>query len=189
MSFYLECWLRGYAKDHLREIARNSEGYHPHITFIRPFELIKTEEVIGTVLDFCDEKPLIPFTLKGKSYFDNNISYVPVINCEQLLNFNNELEEELEGKVNFSKKLNNEKILHATVEFKDPNYVCPDINQYMLRLTGIKDKQIWFSYDFVTREFFNREESLNKKRWHNTVHEFSKQTNLLPTRNGYQKIN
>jgi hypothetical protein len=44
------------------------------------------------------------------------------------------------------------------------------------------------SYDFVTQKTLNREESLDKIMWYNTVHEFTKQYNLLPTRNGYKLL-
>ena len=44
----------------------------------------------------------------------------------------------------------------------------------MLRLTGIRDNLIWFSYDFVTGEVLNRDESLNHSLWIQTVQRFSK---------------
>jgi len=57
----------------------------------------------------------------------------------------------------------------------------------MLRLTIIKNKKIWFSYDFVTNKVLSREESLSKENWHNTVHQFTEKYKLLPTKQGYKK--
>jgi len=162
MSYYLEVWLRGFAKNHLRAISRqNPEFYHPHITLVRPFE-IKTgeEEVRRKIVAFCNKRKPIPFSLEGREVFPEGVSYVPVVACESLLQFNDELEGLLEGNVEFAPRLGEQKVLHATVDFLDPNYVCPRMNQHMLRLTGIRNKRIWFSYDFRTQRELTREESL-----------------------------
>jgi hypothetical protein len=39
----------------------------------------------------------------------------------------------------------------------------------MLRLTCLRDKKIWFSFDFVTQTVLNREDSLDEKRWEETL--------------------
>lgn len=190
MNYYLEVWLRGFAKDHLREISsQESENYHPHITFVRPFEIKgDPEEVKKIIIDFCSSKQPIYFVLQGKNDFEGKIKYVPIEESERLLEFNNGLEEILNGKVIFSEKLDDDKILHATVDFNKEIEPSERIEQYMLRLTAIRDKKIWFSYDFVTEETLTREESLNKNKWYRTVHEFSNEYGLLPTRNGFGKI-
>lgn len=185
MSYFLEVWFRGFAKDYLRSISNNKNKKH-HMTFIRPFDLIKSEEEVKqNIVSFCQNKELIKFTLEGKDSFNKTTNYVP-IHSPKLLEFNYDLEKAIEKDVNFVEKLNKEKILHATVDSKEFN--CPTIEQYMLRLTAIKDKKIWFSYDFVTKQVLSREESLDKAKWYSTVHEFTNQTDLLPTRQGYKKI-
>lgn len=193
MTYTLEIWLRGFAKDHLRDIStRDKEVYHPHITLVRPFDinLESNEEYIKNIIcGFCEDVSPIHFSLEGKNKFAEGISYVPVTDNLRLLNFNNDLEQLLESEVDFFPKLNTEKILHVTTEFSRNLDSCIHIDQYMLRLTGIRNKKIWFSYDFVTQQVLSREDSLDKSKWYQTVHEFSKKSNLLPTREGYKKIN
>ena len=190
MTYYLEVWLRGFAKDYFREIStRDEESYHPHITLVRPFQITTNtneESIKENTLAFCKDKRPISFSLKGKSTFEGNVNYVPVINCVELLRFNDGLEQLLNDNVEFAKKLNDKKILHATIDVGKEINKCPRIDQYMLRLTGIKDKRIWFSYDFVTQRALDRKESLDKSKWYQTVHQFSEMFELLPTRNGYQ---
>ena len=190
MSFYFEIWLRGFAKDYLREMStQDPDSYHPHITLIRPFRILRDEDAIRKkVADFCRGRKPIFFTLEGKGDFDGEIYYVPVTNAEQLLEFNNGLEKALEEEVEFDEKLNDEKILHATVNRGLEIPPSQRIEQYMLRITGIKNKRIWFSYDFVTQEALTREESLDEERWVGTVRNFSEKYGLTPTRKGFQRL-
>ncbi len=190
MGYYLEIWLRGFAKDFLRGLStKDEEDYHPHITLIRPFEIKTSEEEIKQkIISFCKGKSPIPFSLEGKGDFDGKVNYIPVVDYPKLLSFNDELENLLKGDVDFWKKLSDKKILHATVDFDKEINPCPRVDQNMLRLTVMREDRIWFSFDFVTQEALNREESLDKKRWYQTVHNFSKKYHLLPTRQGYKKI-
>ncbi len=190
MKYYLEIWLRGFAKDYLRELSDNaSEDFHPHITLARPFEILTGEEKVkNKIIAFCENKPPMFFSLEGAGKFKQGIHYVPVTDSAELMNFNSGLENLLENEVKFAEKLNKEKILHATVHPEAEFFSCPKIDQYALRLTAIKDKKIWFSYDFVTGRVLDRINSLDKTLWHKTVHGFTKKYGLLPTRNGFKKI-
>jgi hypothetical protein len=80
------------------------------------------------------------------------------------LEFNNGLEKLLEGKVVFDEKLADDKTLHLTITNQDfqglPETLIP-----MLRLTCIKNKKIWFSWDFEFNSLLDREESLDKWTW------------------------
>lgn len=195
MSYYFEIWLRGFAKDHLRELSTidkeriEEQSYYPHVTLVRPFEIRTTEEYLkDKIIAFCKGKDPIPFSLEGKGTFEDKFYYVPVVDCAELLQFNDSLEKVLADIVCFKPKLNAQKILHATVDVGKEIEFCQRIDQYMLRLTAIRDKKIRFSYDFVMQEALNRDESLDETRWHQTVHEFSKKFHLLPTTKGYKRI-
>ena len=190
MDCYFEVWLRGFAKDKLRAISSDdSENNHPHITLVRPFNILTTEDdVKNKTIAFCRKNDAIKFSLEGKGDFDGKFYYVPVANDKKLLEFNNGLEEVIKNDVNFAPLLNDKKILHATVDEVGDFNPVETIDQYMLRLTALKNKKIWFSYDFVTGYQLTREESLDKKSWLRTVHEFTTQTGLIPTRNGFVSI-
>lgn len=179
MDFYLEIWLRDFAKDFLRQIStQNSESYHPHITLIRPFEITSDEETVRQkIINFCEGEPPIKFSLEGKADFDGRVNYIPVTNSQQLLEFNNNLEQVLQEYVNFAEKLNDEKIFHATVDYDKEIPSCPKIDQYMIMMTAIKKDRIWFSYDFVNQKSLNREQSLDKKHWNRIIKEFLEKYN------------
>jgi 2'-5' RNA ligase len=184
-----EIHLRGYAKDHLREISGiTSEEYHPHVTLGRPLKKLENENQLKQrIVEFCNGRQPIPFSLEGLEWFDENTPYVPVTNGAELLQFHNEFEAFLEGQTELRPKLVDEKVLHATVTRK-LDKPCERIDQYMLRLTMVRDKKIWFSYDFVTQYSLTREQSLNKELWYRTVHTFADNFRLMPTRNGFVKI-
>lgn len=191
MDTHYEIWLRGHAKDRLREISnQDPETFHPHVTLVRPHKTQANEETIkNTIFTFCKDYGPLPFTLEGKGNFDGMFYHVPVINANELLEFRDGLEKLLEPYVIFNDlKPEDEVHLHSTVDkVKDIPY-CKKIPQYMLRLTCIKDKMIDFSYDFITGEILDRDESLDKAKWYGTVNKFTNKTGLLPTRNGYKSI-
>jgi hypothetical protein len=164
MSYYLEIWLEGSVKDYFRKVStKNENPYHPHITLVRPFEIKTSEKNIkNKIINLCKGKPLISFNLEGKGNFDNKIHYIPLTDCTNLLRFNYDLEKLLENDVEFDEKINDEKILHATVNSEKEIDFCPKIRQTMSKLTVIRNKKIWFSYDFVDQKILNREESLGK---------------------------
>jgi len=170
MSYYPEIWLRG-LKPILSPEA--TETYHPHITLVRPFsprvdEMIIQEEIVA----LCRGRSPIPFTLQGSGEF-GDIQYIQIVNCVDLLHFNDLIEQSLEPYVEFSARLNSEKVFHITVQATSQIEPFPELNLNMLRLTCIRNKKIWFSYDFVTGEVLTRPESLDEQRWQQTINSFA----------------
>jgi len=170
MSYYPEIWLRG-----LKPIVspEATETYHPHITLVRPFsprvdEMIIQEEIVA----LCQGQPPLPFTLVDRGAF-SDIQYVSVVNCVDLLHFNDLMEQRLEPYVEFTQKLNSEKIFHVTVQMAHQTEPFSKLDLFMLRLTCIRNKKIWFSYDFVTGEVLTRPESLDEQRWQQTINSFA----------------
>ncbi len=161
--YFLENWVRD-AKGEgeiLDGKFEDLDSKHPHVTFVRPFTIPTghEEEVKNLIVDYCKGRKPIEYKLKGKGNFPGGITYIPV-ESDELLEFNNGLEEILEGKVFFDEKLADEKTLHLAttlVDFED----FPETTLPMLRLTCIRDKKIWFSYDFMAGIVLNREESLH----------------------------
>lgn len=191
MSYFLEIWIRGFAKDYAKNISpKKEETYHPNITFVRPFlKTLKSEEEIKEkIVTICSNKNPIKFILEGNGNFDEKFYYIKIKDNSFLQEFDYELEKGLENYVVFFEKLDKKKNFHLSLNTDVPIETNEIIEQYMLRLTVIKDKKIWFSYDLVTYKTLNREESLDKIMWYNTVHEFTNKYNLLPTRNGYKPI-
>lgn len=186
MSHFLEIWLRGYAKDRLRAISAPREDYHPHVTLVRPFRPVAPEDSVRErIVEYCSGRAPIPFALGGEDRFEQGTRYLRVEDGRELLEFDRGLERALANVVDFSARLNDRKILHATFHSEDTLLEQARIEQYMLRLTGIRDKRVWFSYDFVLGRALDRPESLDKELWYLTVERFTEQSGLVPTPQGF----
>jgi len=194
IKYFFEIWSRGHLKDYLKEISsKNPEEFHPHLTLARPFNIIKSNEetIIEKISEFCKKFDPIFFTLEGQGDFYCNktkINSPKITNHEKLLAFHYNLESLLEKDVEFFEKIEKEKKLHVSYDLNKKTNFEEKISQYMLRLTAIKDKKIWFSFDFVTKKILNREESLDKIKWLQTVNAFTNKYKMMPTREGFKKI-
>ena len=169
-KYFLEAWLsKGVYKPEFFEPADIS---HAHITFIRPFTISEGNEadVREKIIGYCKGKKPIPFVITGKGNFDDEINYIPVSGAE-IEEFDGGIEALLTNEVQFAKKLGDKKILHLTITTARQNSF-PKTDLFMLRLTCIRDKRVWFSFDFTTQEILNREESLDEVRWINTCNIF-----------------
>lgn len=162
MGYFLEIFLEGETKKYLRGLSKDPNNYFPHITLVRPFTLNNSEEkIIETISQYCIGFEPINLGLGGRKKFPPNISYVPV-NSKELFNFDLGLESILSEEVNFYRKLGPKKLHHVTLDFKDENSKCKEIIYPVKTIVGIKDKKIWFSYDFLNKQLLNREESLER---------------------------
>lgn len=189
MDCFLEVWLRGYAKDFLKNISEQiSESYHPHITLVRPF-IPKTEasHVKESIISVCRGVDPIYFSLQGTGSFNGRVQYVAVTDEKELLSFADRLEEAIAPHVDFAPSLGKKK-LHATIEYSQRKIVADEkIEQYMLRMTAIRKKRIWFSHDFVIDKVLDRAKSLDQGMWYDTVQKFTEKTGLLPTPCGFMR--
>lgn len=171
--FFIEAWLRGGEAESVRKMYGDHDTYHPHVTLVRPGSLISTEEeLLGAVVDFCRGKYPIAYQLSGKASF-GEFAYIPVESPE-LLEFSDGLEGAIAPMVSLEPKLGDKRILHVTilagVQEAEP---FTQTEFYMLRITVMRGKRIAFSYDLVTQEVLNREESLDPVRWQQTVDKFN----------------
>jgi len=190
VKYFLEIWLKGYARDRLKELSSNTANpYHPHITLVRPFTIPRDESRVRRLIEgICKETDPIYFKLMGRGNFPKGVNYIPIIEEGNLLEFSERLEKSLEKHVIFSPKIEESKTLHATLNLDTLPPVCEEIEQYMLWLTAMRNGLIWFSYDFVNKISLDRNETLNHNRWLQTVNDFSIRYGLIPTRGGFRRI-
>lgn len=188
-NIFFEVWLRGYAKDTLKALSATPEDFFPHLTYIRPLaSLVPENELKQKIINYCKNHEPIRFVLEGTGQFNQNIYFIDVKQTNMLEKFNTGLEEAIKNDVQFDTKLDAKKKFHVTVKNPKENLPELSIEQYMLRFTALKDKKIWFSYDFVFKRELSRDESLDKSLWYKTVHEFTNQSGLLPTKQGYKAL-
>lgn len=180
--YFLESHLRWNELPQIRQ-GFEDNGEHLHVTFVRPFSIDSddTQKIKEEVIKYCRGRQPISFVLEGKGSFDENTSFIPV-KSEELQSFDNGLEKLLDRMVVFETKLNDEKILHLTVGSETAPLSRTEMA--MLRLTCIRNlkdgsgKRIWFSYDFVTQEVLNREETRDSDRWQETQKQYTKIDNI-----------
>ena len=171
--YFLEAWLsKGVSKP---EHFGVTGVPHAHITFVRPFTIPEGEEenVKEKIIGYCKGKKPIPFVMEGEGNFDDEINYIPVKGFE-IEEFDSGIEGLLVNDVQFAEKLGKKKVLHLTITAaRSSHFLKTEL--FMLRLTCIRDKRVWFSFDFTTQETLSREESLDATRWINTCDVFSEQ--------------
>jgi len=99
---------------------------------------------------------------------------VTVKNADALKGFKEKNLDLITLDMQFAEKLGKKKVFHLTITAaRSSHFLKTEL--FMLRLTCIRDKRVWFSFDFTTQETLSREESLDATRWINTCDVFSEQ--------------
>jgi len=200
MQHYLiEFRFHGYAKRYLKkvifEVARR---FHikgvtrkrpvPHITLAGPFETRSIERVINDVESVAKNYNLVNFKLKGFRYFDNPVGkviYADIKPSKELEELRWELATRLMKYVELKEGDKNKKFaFHATIAFKDIDrkfsdiwrYLKskeePNINQYLLRITILRNGKILYEFDLMLKRLLNRREALSNRIWKKTILRF-----------------
>ena len=200
MSHYLiEFRFHGYAKRYLKkvifEVARK---FHvkgvtrkrpvPHISLAGPFETRDIKRVIRDVESVAKNYNLVNFKLKGFRYFNNpegKVIYVDIEPSKELEELRWELAKRLMKYAELKEGDKNKKFaFHATIAFKDidrkfsdiwrylKNKEIPNINQYLLRITILRNGKILYEFDLMLKRLLNRREALNKRIWKKTILRF-----------------
>lgn len=164
----------------------------PHITMFGPFNTNNEQKVVSKFIEICEKHQLIKFKLKGFGCFKNTkVIFADIIPSEELKLLRQELASKLMGLKDFFIFKNVKTIgladyeehypFHATIAFKDINYKfdaiyhylqnkrTPHIQQYLLRVTLLKNNRILYEYDFLQKKLLNRNEARNKDIWRKTI--------------------
>jgi calcineurin-like phosphoesterase family protein len=127
--------------------------------------------------------------MDGVDNFEDRVIFVKVNPSEELKNLRLELSERLYKFCNTTKFDRDEKFtFHATLVLKDIqrkfdriwDYVqtwrIPEMEQYILRITIIKNQKILAEYDLLQKKLLNRTESLDKEIFKKTLKKLEKKT-------------
>ncbi len=200
MTHYLiEFRFHGYARRYLKrlifEVARR---FHvrgvtrkrplPHITLAGPFETREIERVIRDVESVGKNYNLVNFKLKGFGYFNNpegKVIYVDIEPSKELEELRWKLAKRLMKYVELKGGDKNMKFsFHATIAFKDidrkfsdvwrylKSKEKPNINQYLLRITILRNGKILYEHDLMLKRLLNRRAALSKRIWKKTILRF-----------------
>ncbi|MGB2842239.1 MAG: 2'-5' RNA ligase family protein [Halobacteriota archaeon] len=200
MTHYLiQFRFHGYAKKYLKrvifDVARKFDVRGvtrkrpvPHITLAGPFETREIERVIRDVESVAKNYNLVNFKLKGFGYFNNpggKVIYTGIEPSKELEELRWELAKRLMKYVELKGGDKNMKFaFHATIAFKDidrkfsdvlrylKSKEKPNINQYLLRITILRNGKILYEYDLMLKRLLNRRAALSKRIWKKTILRF-----------------
>ena len=189
-SYLIEFRFSGYAKETIKELKNNiSRNFQvtrkkivPHITLVGPLRIGDEEILIDTVNEVCKKYELVKFNLDGFDNFENRVIYVKIKPSEELKKLRSELAEKLEkfcelSEYDFDKNFT----FHATLVLKDisrkfdkiweylQTWKIPEMDQYVLRVTILRNSRILAEYDLLQRKMLNRKEALDKDTYHKTI--------------------
>lgn len=193
--YLIEFRLSGYAKKYLKdlifEVSRNfrvrgvtaRKNVVPHITLFGPFTTKKEKEMVRRVVSVVRKYYLVPFKFQGFGNFkENHVIFLNVKPSAMLKDLRYEIAQSLLSICSAqSHDVNVAFRFHGTIAFKDIEskfndiwrYLKrreePDINQYLLRVTILKNSKILYEYDLMQKRLLNRRQSLSKHIWNRTV--------------------
>ncbi|MDW7776809.1 MAG: 2'-5' RNA ligase family protein [Methanosarcinales archaeon] len=192
IEFRLHGYAKKYAKHLIYDVARkfNVKGVTrkravPHITLYGPFQTNDERRLVSEIIAIGQRYDLVPFEVKGFNFFNNKnnkVIYLDIEPSEELTCLRRDIALNL---LKFTKTKpfdsNPNFVFHATVAFKDIDYkfdriwnyisqkqeLC--INQYLLRITIIKNGKILYEYDLFQKRLLSRRQALNKSDWNKTI--------------------
>ena len=197
--YLIEFRFHGYAKKYLkRRIFEVARRFHvrgvtrkrpvPHISLAGPFETRDIKRVIRDVESAAKNYNLVNFKLKGFGYFNNpngKVIYADIEPSKELEELRWELAQRLMKYAELKEEDKNKKFaFHATIAFKDidrnfpkiwkylQNIEIPYINQYLLRMTILRNGKILYEYDLMLKRLLNRREALSNRIWKKTILRF-----------------
>ena len=194
--YLIQFRFHGYAKRYLkRQIFEVARRFHvkgvtrkrpvPHISLAGPFETRDIERVITDVESVAKNYNLVNFKLKGFGYFNNpngKVIYADIEPSKELEELRWELAKRLMKYVELKEGDKNKKFaFHATIAFKDidrefsdiwrylKSKEIPNINQYLLRITILRNGKILYEFDLMLKRLLNRREALSNRIWKKTI--------------------
>ncbi len=209
-KYFIGICLRGYARNYSQDMNfqfnQNNSKYKPHITIVPPFQtineskLLKNFEVSCSQLGRLSQFKLIRVNTFLSESTGENILFLETQVDEKIDEFRIKLRESLEGiiETNIETKKKGRHNYHVTIaksqeEFpenilKELNETFSPIEQYLLRLTLIKNKEVLVEYDFCQKRLLLNGELDSKEEWNTTMSYFTNQTGLFPTERGFVKL-
>jgi len=194
-DYLIEFRLTGYAKKYLKdlifEVSRKfrvrgvtaRKNVVPHITLFGPFTTNNEKEMVSRVVSVVRKYFLVSFKFQNFDYFkENHVIFLNVKPSTELKDLRYEIAQSLLGICKAPNHAGNVDFrFHGTIAFKDieskfndiwrylKRKEDPNINQYLLRVTILKNSKILYEYDLMQKRLLNRRQSLSRHIWKRTV--------------------
>lgn len=178
-------------KFHVRGATRNRAI--PHVTLLGPLYTRDERRLVKEFASVVSKYDLVRFKLDGFGHFHGSGFFSWLLGKQKVIfaevkgsNELNQLRIELVDRLKSFCTLNEhdyktDRHFHATIAFKDINrkfdaiwkYLqnkrAPNINQYLLRVTLIKNQKILYEYDLMQRRLLNRPQAKNSAIFKRTI--------------------
>lgn len=198
-SYLIEFRFSGYAKEAIKELKYSiSKNFRvtrkkivPHITIVGPLYTKDEKRLVKEIKDVCKNYELIKFKLDGFDNFEDRVIYVRINPSEELKKLRLELVARLQEFCNLSEfDFDQQFTFHATLVLKDiqrkfdniwkylQTWKIPKMEQYVLRVSIIKNHRILAEYDFLQRKNLDRSKSLDRKTYQKTIKKLDKKRDI-----------
>jgi calcineurin-like phosphoesterase family protein/2'-5' RNA ligase len=194
-EYFIEFRFSGFAKQSIKELKTNiTEKFGvtrrkivPHITIAGPVSTRDEKRLLGEIVDVCKKYDLVKFRMDGFDNFEDRVIFVKINPSQELKNLRLDIAQRLYKFCDTTKFDRDEYFtFHATLVLKDIqrkfdriwDYVqtwrIPEMEQYVLRITVIKNQKILAEYDLIQKKILNRTESLDKEIYQKTLKKLEK---------------
>lgn len=192
-NYLIEFRFSGYAKEAIKDLKKNiARNYHvksqkvPHITLVGPVYTRDEKRLVKEIKDVCKHYELVKFKLDGFDSFEDRVIFVKIKPSEELKQLRLELYKKLKEFCNVSEfDKESHFIFHATLvqdmgrKFDHIwNYLqswkIPDMDQYIIRVTAVKNFRILAEYDLFQKKTLDRSKSLDRETYHKTIEKLIK---------------
>ncbi len=195
-DYLIEFRFSGFAKQSIKELKTNitkkfgvsKRKIVPHITITGSVSTNDEKRLLDEIVDVCKKYELVKFKMDGVDNFRDEVIFVRIEPSEELKNLRLEIAERLykfcKTTTKFDRKEDFE--FHATLVLKDIqrkfdriwDYVqtwrIPEMEQYVLRITILKNSRILAEYDLILKKLLNRTESLDREIYKKTLKKLEK---------------
>ncbi|MEX0595298.1 MAG: 2'-5' RNA ligase family protein, partial [Candidatus Paceibacterota bacterium] len=189
-DYLIEFRFSGYAKDTIRELKKSiSRNFHvtkwkivPHITIVGPIYSKDEKRLVKEVVKVAKNYKLIKCNFDGFESFENRVIYVGIKPSEELKQLRLEIVEKLQEFCTLSEfDYDKSFTFHATLVLKDiqrkfdriwnflQSWKLPKLDQYVIRITILREGKILGEYDLLQRKLLNRKQSLDRKTYWKTI--------------------
>ena len=203
IEFRFHGYTNEYAERLIYEVARKfrikgitRKKAVPHITLFGPFTTSYEKRMVSEVINIAEKYTLVPFKVKGFNFVDNatnKVIYLDTEPSEELKQLRFELSNRLRKITNTKssqdRKSKNKFHFHAPITFEDidkkfdqiwsylkkKEEMNIDINQYILRITILKDGKFLCEYDLLLKRRLNRIQALSKHIYRQTIDTLKKE--------------
>ena len=210
MTHYLiEFRFSGKAKGILKDLIYTiSKTYHvkgatrkkvvPHISLAGPLYTKDQKKLVKEFQNIIKKYDCVSFKLDGFDKFEreNKVIFVKIKPSKELLKLRNEIVKKLKKFCDMNEHdYEKDYSPHATIAFKDIdrkfnqiwNYLesweIPKMNQFVLRVTLIKNSKILYEYDLMLKKLLRRSEALNRSLFQKTLEKYFEKRKKLGLEN------